>query len=92
MPLPTISPAAAPTHDTDDQQQDQCSNCGVGDCGNKSYTKMNADLREKPVPNERAQDSNEEIAENTKPCTFDYLTSEPACNEANNQNNDETFI
>jgi hypothetical protein len=52
---------------------------------------MDAELRKQPAPDEGAHDSNEEIAEEPKPGALHDLAGQPSGNEADQQDDEETF-
>src|ERR1700676_1557321 len=79
--VPTVAPAAAPTpaasKELDDKQQHDRADRGVGDRGDEPGTEIQAQLRHQPVTDERADDSNNHVANKPKPCPVDELPSQP---------------
>src|SRR5215468_724360 len=52
---------------------------------------MKAEPRHYPAADQRADDANGDVADQTKSGTVDDFTGEPARNETDKQNNEETF-
>ena len=79
---PTPSPPASATNEPDDQQQYQRADGGVDDRRNNARAKMDAELRKQPTTDERANDSNDEIADDPKSGALHDLAGQPSGNEA----------
>jgi hypothetical protein len=84
--LPTSPPAPSPpvsaTNEPDDQQQYQRADGGVDDRRNNARAKMDAELRKQPTTDERANNSNDEIADDPKSGALHDLAGQPSGNEA----------
>jgi hypothetical protein len=93
---PTIAPAAAQsaatTDESDDEQQHDGADRGIDDCADNSDTKMNADLRQQPVTDEGADNSDHKVTNQPETGTIDDFTGEPPGNDTNQQYDKETFI
>jgi hypothetical protein len=79
---PTPSPPASATNEPDNQQQYQRANGGVDNRRNNARAKMDAELRKQPTTDERAYNSNDEIADDPKPGALHDLAGQPSGNEA----------
>src|ERR1700730_3306954 len=79
---PTPSPPASATNEPDDQQQYKRADGGVDDRRNNARAKMDAELRKQPTTDERANNSNDEIADDPKSGALHNLAGQPSCNEA----------
>jgi hypothetical protein len=79
---PTPSPSASATNEPDDQQQYQRADGGVDDRRNNARAKMDAELRKQPTTDERANYSNDEIADDPKPGALHDLSGQPSGTEA----------
>ena len=53
---------------------------------------MDANSRQQPVANERANNPYYEIADKSEACASHDLAGQPACDKANHQNDQETLI
>ena len=53
---------------------------------------MDTNSRQQPVANERPNNSYYEIADESEAGASHDLTGQPACDKANHQNDQETFI
>jgi hypothetical protein len=79
---PTPSPPASATNEPDNQQQYQRADGGVNNRPNNARAKMDAELRKQPTTDERANDSNDEIADDPKSGALHDLAGQPSGNEA----------
>lgn len=74
-----------------DKQHDRA-NGGVDDEGDGADAEMNIQLRKQPVTDECADDTDDQVSDKPEPTAPHDLTSQPAGNDADQNNDDETFI
>jgi hypothetical protein len=79
---PPPSPPASATNEPDDQQQYQRADGGVDNRRNNAPAKMDAELRKQPTTDERAYNSNDEIADDPKSGALHDLAGQPSGTEA----------
>ena len=91
MRLRTPSPTAA-ANEAQEHQQDQCADGGVDNCRKKARAKMDAQAGKEPAPDECAEDSDDEIAYESKAGALDNFTGEPSGDESDYQYDNEAFI
>jgi hypothetical protein len=70
-------------------QQDNGPNKGVDDRGNEAAADCNADLREQPTCDQAADDTNDNVADQSVAAALDHHTGKPTGNGADDQPNDE---
>jgi hypothetical protein len=78
-------------HEPNDQQQDHRPDGGVDDRRHKTGAEMDAELRQQPAADKCADNSNDEIADNTKPGALHDLPGQPPSNQAYQQYDQKTF-
>ena len=54
-------------------------------------TEIDAELRKQPAADEGADDADDEVADETEACALDDLSGQPSGNNADYQNNCESF-
>jgi hypothetical protein len=91
-PIAPAAEAAATTDEPNDEQQHNCADRGVDNRADNADTKMNADLRQQPVTDEGADNSDYQVTNDPETGTLDDLSGEPAGDETNQQYDNETFI
>ena len=91
-PLPPS--ASAPASETattlqkpDDHQKQNGANSGVDDCRDNSRTEMDTNLRQQPVANERADNTNYDIAYKPEASPSYDFAGQPTGNKTHHQNN-----
>jgi len=101
--LPASSPTASPTappaslppastsHEPEDKQQNQRADGGVDYGSDDSRAEMKAELGQQPTADEGADDSDDQIAKDTKPGTLDDLAGQPSGNEPDQQYGQQAF-
>jgi hypothetical protein len=93
--LEPAAPAAsgAPTaNQSQDQQKDDGSNKSVEDEGNYSRPKVNTKSRQQPIANECADQSDQQITDQSEAATLHHPAGQPARNYSNNDDNQKTLI
>jgi hypothetical protein len=85
--LPT---PASPDEPHDHEQQHGANGCSNDLCNNPS-SKMKTELGKQPTGDEGADNSNDNIAKQTKACPLHDLAGQPARNSANQQYDQQTF-
>jgi hypothetical protein len=91
---PASAPAASeatPQKPNHKQKQDRA-NGSVDDRGDNAGTEMDADLRQQPVANKRADNAYYQIADESESGPPDDLSSQPAGNKTDEQYDQQTFI
>jgi hypothetical protein len=89
---PTAVPLAASTDQPYHDQQQDGADGGVDDRADNSDTKMDTDLRQEPVADEGANNSDDEVTNQAETCALYDLAGQPPRNEANEQYDKKTFI
>lgn len=72
-------------------QQDNCPDRGVDDRCQYAAANTDPDEREQPAGNESADNANHDIAYEAKAEALDELPRKPACNRANDDEDDQTL-
>src|SRR5260370_23624617 len=75
-----------------DQQQHNGADRGIDDLRYQAGADMDAELRKQKAGNQRASDTDENIADDAKARAAHDLAGQPAGDEADKQNNDDAFI
>src|SRR5436305_5190303 len=93
---PTAAPAALhPPAAADkpyyDQQQDGTDR-GVDDRADYSCAQMDVELRQQPVADEGAGDTDDKVADQAKTCSLDNFAGQPAGNQADEHDDKKAFI
>lgn len=81
--LPTFSPSTRGTDEADENQQNQCADSGVDDRCDYAHPEMDAELRKQPTADQGADNTNNDIADDSKPAALQDLTGQPPGDEAN---------
>src|ERR1700736_5425090 len=94
-PPPTASPSAAPSpsaaDEPENQQEQHRADRGVDDRSDNTHANVDAELRQQPVADEGAYDSDDEVAEDPIPGAAHDLAGQPSGNDADQQDDEETF-
>jgi hypothetical protein len=94
--LPAPAPAApvAPTavNQPQDHQKDNSPNEGVQDQRNNSHPEVNPKSRQQPITDKCADQTNQQITDQSKSTTLHHPTCQPSGNNTNNNDNQETLI
>jgi hypothetical protein len=77
-PSPSGIPAASAAHELDDHKQYECADGGVDDRRNKPGAKVNAESGQHPAADERPDDANDEVTDNSKPRSLHDLPGKPS--------------
>jgi hypothetical protein len=85
----TLETAAKQPHD---QQQHHGADRGKDDFGHKACAEMNAKSRKYQAGEQRTGDTDDDIADDPKAGAPHYLSGQPARDQADKQNNQNTFI
>ena len=88
---PTAAPPAATTNESDDEEEQHCPDSGVYDRCDKAQAEVNAELWQQPSADERSNDSDDEIADESKSGALHEMTCQPSGNEADQKYDEETF-
>jgi hypothetical protein len=94
LPPSASAPAAskAASQKPNHKQKQDGANGSVDDRGDDAGTEMDADLRQQPVANERADNAYYEIADESESGPPYDLSGQPASNETDEQYDQKTFI
>lgn len=94
--LPASSPAAStessPANQAKQQQQHHGAYEGIQDERDDTGAKMNADARQQPVTDESADQTDDQIANQSEAAALHNPTGQPARNDTDDQNDQETLI
>src|SRR6266487_5903172 len=88
---PSPPAAAAPIDQPKDQQKHHRADRGGDDRGDDAPSEMNTQFRQQPSADEGANDSNADVGHETEARTPHDLPGQPACDKADNQNDQKTF-
>src|ERR1700704_954904 len=88
-PTPPAPASAEQPHD--EQQHDGADRC-IDDRGDDAGAEMDAKARQQPIADERADDADQEIAEEAKAGALDDLARQPAGDETDEQDDEQTFV
>src|SRR6266851_7135282 len=87
----TSEPAAG-SKQPHDQQQDDGADRRIEDLAHEAGADGNAELRKQQTGDQRAEHTDDNIADDAKAGAADDLPGEPACNQADEQNNEKALI
>src|SRR5437016_1186682 len=90
-PAPSASPAASAANEPENQQKQHRADRGVDDRSDNAHANVDAELRQQPVADEGAYDSDDEVADDPIPRAAHDLAGQPSCNDADQQDDEETF-
>src|SRR5207244_2890005 len=65
---------------------------GIDDLADQASADGDAELRKQEAGNQRAADTDQDIADNSKTCALHDLSGQPARNQADEQNNQNAFV
>src|ERR1700730_2792050 len=90
-PSPPASPAAAAPDEPENQQEQHRADRGVDDRSDNTHPNVDAELRQQPVADEGPYDSDDEVADDPIPGTAHDMAGQPSGNDADQQDDEETF-
>src|SRR4051812_11912740 len=90
-PTPTTPTRSAAANEPDGQQQQDCTDGGVCDRSHEARPKVDPELGQHPAADEGANDADDEIADQSKPRALHNLAGQPAGDDADQQDNQQTF-
>src|SRR5208282_567979 len=85
------APAARP-HQPQRQQKHDCSDGGVDDKADDAGAEMSSEPMQKPIADERADDANRRVADETKPVAPNNPASQPSGDDPNDQNDKQPLV
>jgi hypothetical protein len=88
---PTAAPAAATPNESDDEEQQNRADGGVYDRSDKAQAEVDAELGQQPSADEGANDSDDEVADDSKSGALHEMTCQPSGNETDQKYDEETF-
>jgi hypothetical protein len=93
MPSPTQKTSAriGTSYQSNDEQHQDRPDSGGNDLIYGPGADVDAQAREQPTPDKRADDSNSDVTDDTKAPAGYQLPSHPTCDEAHHQYDDQTF-
>src|SRR6202021_2508106 len=91
-PSPTSSPPASATEQSEDEQEQHRADCGVDDRRDDSGAELDAQLGQQPPTDKGPDNSNDEVADDSKSGTLYDLAGQPSCNDADHEYDQKTFI
>src|ERR1700681_2040068 len=86
------SEPAAGSKQPHDQQQDDGADRRKDDLAHKAGADGNAEFWKQQAGDQRAEHTDDNIADDAEDCAADDLPGEPACNQADEQNNEKALI
>jgi hypothetical protein len=86
-----LPPPSAASNEAHDEQEQYGTYGGVEDCTDQSGSEMDAELGLQPASDKGAQDSDDNVADESEAGPLHDLAGEPAGNEANKQYNQQAF-
>jgi hypothetical protein len=89
---PSPSPATGSAKQSHKQQQQYCTNRGVDDRTEHSGAQVDAEPRQQPIADKRADDPDEKIANNSEPRPTNDFTGQPSGDDANEQYDQQALI
>src|ERR1700726_1595353 len=89
---PAASAAPAAAHQSQDQQQDNGADEGVQDQRDNSGPEVNAKLRQQPVADKRADQADQQIADQSKTAPLHHPARQPARDNSDDDDDEETLI
>lgn len=76
-------PSTTVANEADEDQQDNCADGGIKDRRNKTYAKMDAELRKQPAAKEGTNNADDNVADDSKAAALQDLARQPSGNKAN---------
>jgi hypothetical protein len=89
---PTAAPATTTRDDPDNDEQHNGTHGGVDDQSHCSDAKMDVQSRQQPITNEGADNSDDQVADEPEAPAPHNLTSQPPCNNADDDYDEETLV
>jgi hypothetical protein len=89
---PTAAPASATSDKPDDEEEQRSTDGSVDNCGDNPCTKMNIQLRQQPVADEGANNSDYQVTNEAKSSPVDQFTRQPTGNDTNKYYYNEAFV
>jgi hypothetical protein len=92
--LPTAPPspsAASAANEPDYQQQDDRPNGGIDNRHDNARAEADPELRKQPTPDQGANNSDQEITDNSEPGALHDLASKPTRDDSDEQYHQKTF-
>ena len=94
LPLPARAPSASPSvtaNETDEEKKQDGSDRGVGNSGNRPGTKMDIEPGQQPSTYEGAQDADDHVAHDPRPCAAHDVTGQPSGQKPDYKSCNETL-
>jgi hypothetical protein len=85
-------PAAAAPHDPENNEKQDRAYGRLNDCRHHSDAQVNPQARQQPTPDEGTHNSNTYIRDEAMSCTANEMTAKPPRNQADKQDNKDTFV
>src|SRR6266852_9645061 len=85
-------PASAAAHQTDDQEQDDGADRRIDDLGDEAGAEVDTELGEQQARNQRAGDTDQDVADDAEARAADDLAGKPARDQADEQDDDDAFV
>jgi hypothetical protein len=92
LPTSTPPPAASPSDQPENDEQNDRTYGGVNNKGDDPRAKVNAQLRQQPISDERANDADYQVADEAVTTTPHDVPGEPPGHYADDEDDDETFV
>ncbi len=89
---PATSAAEPTAYQSQDQQKHHGSNEGVDDQSNDAYSEVNTKLGQKPVTDERTDETDEQIADQSEASTLHHSACQITRYNADNDDYEQTLI
>src|SRR6185312_14751141 len=86
------SPAAAAADQPHNHEQDDGANRRIDDLGDEPGAQMNAEFWKQQARDQRACDTDEDVADDAKAGAADDLAGQPARHQADEQNDDNALV
>src|ERR1700730_18260189 len=90
--LPTAAPAAATPKQPDDQKQHDGTDSGVDDRADNPHAKVDTDARQQPIADERADNADDQVTDQSEAGPLDNLTGQPPGDETDKNDDKQTFV
>ena len=91
-PAPTASPTTAAPDEASKHKKRYCAQGGIDDCGENTSPEMNAESRQQCVAYEGADDADDDVANDAKPCSYDEVPSQPPGDKTHQQNDKDALV
>src|SRR5579871_2013747 len=80
------------THKAHDHKQDDGADRGIDDLRHQAGAEMNAESGKQPACDQRAGDADHDVADDAKSSAADDLAGEPACNQADEEDDKQALV